>query len=421
VNGDTAIESDETFLVTLTNAVNAFSSSSQIQATIANDDSTIQFGSATYSIAENGNSLLVTVNRAGEVANSKVDYTTTDLAGSNNCNVINGAASSRCDYITTLGTFTFAPGETSKTISIPIVNDAYAEGAETFTIAFVNPVGMTTPVPTATITITDDDATNGTQNPSDVPSQFVRQHYLDFLNREPDPDGLTFWTNNITSCGSDAQCVQVKRINVSAAFFLSIEFQETGYFVYRVTKSSFGNLPGAPVPVTFTNFLKDTQEIGKGVQVGVGNWQQQLDANKNAYTAAMVQRADFLAAFPITMTAQQFVDQMNNNAGGVLTPSQSFSLTNFLAGGPTQSFRRATVLRSIADNATLRANEFNKAFVLMQYFGYLRRDPNATPDHDYSGLNFWLNKLDSFQGNFADAELVKAFIDSLEYRQRFGP
>ena len=420
VNGDTTIESDETFLVTLTNPVNAFSSSSQLQVTIANDDSTIQFGSAAYSIAENGNSLLVTVNRAGEVPNSTVDYVTTDLAGTNDCNVTNGAASSRCDYITTVGTFTFAQGETSKTILIPIVNDAYAEGAETFNIALVNPVGMTTPAPTATITITDDDAVNG-MNPSDVPSQFVRQHYIDFLNREPDPDGLAFWTDNITSCGSDAHCIEVKRINVSAAFFLSIEFQETGYFVYRVTESSFGNLPGAPVPITFTNFLKDTQQIGQGVQVGIGNWQSQLDANKNAYTTAMVQRPEFLAMFPNTMTAQQFVNKMNDNVGGILTAAQVFSLTNFLAGGPTQVFRRATVLRNIADLPTLRANELNKAFVLMQYFGYLRRNPNDNPDTDYIGLNFWLNKLNSFGGNFADAEMVKAFIDSIEYRRRFAP
>jgi len=78
-------------------------------------------------------------------------------------------------------------------------------------------------------------------------------------------------------------------------------------------------------------------------------------------------------------------------------------------------------LRNIADLPTLRANELNKAFVLMQYFGYLRRNPNDNPDTDYIGLNFWLNKLNSFGGNFADAEMVKAFIDSIEYRRRFAP
>ena len=57
--------------------------------------------------------------------------------------------------------------------------------------------------------------------------------------------------------------------------------------------------------------------------------------------------------------------------------------------------------------------------MLMQYFGYLRRDPNQSPDTDFAGYDFWLNKLDRFNGNFVDAEMVKAFISSAEYRQRF--
>jgi len=62
-----------------------------------------------------------------------------------------------------------------------------------------------------------------------------------------------------------------------------------------------------------------------------------------------------------------------------------------------------------------------RRFVLMEYFGYLRRDPQSLPDPDLSGYNFWLNKLNSFGGDFQQAEMVKAFITSLEYRQRFGP
>src|SRR6185369_10624833 len=146
------------------------------------------------------------------------------------------------------------------------------------------------------------------------------------LNREPDLDGLNFWTNEITSCGANAQCVEVKRINVSAAFFLSIEFQETGYLAYRTYKSAFGNLSGLPVPVVFNDFVRDTQQLGQDVQVNVGNWQAQLEANKQAYMLAFVQRADFVAAFPNTMTAQQFVDKLNGNAGSVLSPSETANL-----------------------------------------------------------------------------------------------
>ncbi|MBA3356075.1 MAG: hypothetical protein H0U18_09090, partial [Pyrinomonadaceae bacterium] len=77
--------------------------------------------------------------------------------------------------------------------------------------------------------------------------------------------------------------------------------------------------------------------------------------------------------------------------------------------------------RSVAEHSTLTLQEFNKAFVLMQYFGYLRRNPNDAPDIDFGGYNFWLAKLNQFNGNFVNAEMVKAFIVSGEYRQRFGP
>jgi len=74
----------------------------------------------------------------------------------------------------------------------------------------------------------------------------------------------------------------------------------------------------------------------------------------------------------------------------------------------------------VAANTTFRQQEQNRAFVLMQYFGYLRRDPNAAPDSDLSGYNFWLNKLNAFGGDYINAEMVKAFIASSEYRLRFG-
>src|SRR5438270_11049177 len=82
----------------------------------------------------------------------------------------------------------------------------------------------------------------GTTNPIDSTPDYVRENYLDFLNRAPDASGFAFWQNEITSCGADADCAAAKRVNVSAAFFLSIEFQNTGYFVYRMHKAAFGNL-----------------------------------------------------------------------------------------------------------------------------------------------------------------------------------
>jgi hypothetical protein len=58
--------------------------------------------------------------------------------------------------------------------------------------------------------------------------------------------------------------------------------------------------------------------------------------------------------------------------------------------------------------------------MLMQYFGYLRRNPNDAPDADDTGYEFWLNKLNQFNGNYKNAEMVRAFIMALEYRKRFG-
>src|SRR5205085_4777904 len=137
---------------------------------------------------------------------------------------------------------------------------------------------------------------NWTPNPIDNSRYFVRQHYVDFLNREPDGGGLNFWTNDIEQCGADAACREAHRINVSAAFFLSIEFQQTGYLVYKMYKAGFGNVPGTPVAVRLANFMPDTHSIGAGVVVGQGDWQTQLENNKQAFALAFVQRPAFQAA-----------------------------------------------------------------------------------------------------------------------------
>ena len=391
-------------------------------------NATVQFSAATQSAGEGNpditkNDLMINVIRSGDTSGtSTVDYTTSDTAAASPCSTTGVGASSRCDYLTTLGTLTFAAGETLKTISIPIIDDVYAEGDENFTISLSNVTGATLGTPaTATLTIIDNDSVNGTSNPIDQAGFFVREHYVDFLNREPDTSGLNFWINEITQCGADAACTDLKRVNVSAAFFLSIEFQETGYLVYRMYKSGFGNLSGAPVPVRLNEFLRDTQQIGQGVQVGVGNWQTQLEANKQAFALAFVQRAAFLGAFPGSLTADQFVTQLDTNAGGVLSPTEKANLVAVLGSTPADVANRASVLRSVAEDVDLKNAEFNKAFVLMQYFGYLRRNPNDAPDADFGGYNFWLGKLNQFNGNFVNAEMVKAFITSIEYRRRFAP
>jgi hypothetical protein len=309
-----------------------------------------------------------------------------------------------------------------------INDDAYVEGNETFTMQLINPNGGAPAMGEphlAIITITDNDTVPPTANPVDNANAqfFVQEQYYDFLSREPDPAGLAFWANEITSCGSNQSCTEVKRINGSAAFFLSIEFQETGYLVYRMYKAAYGNLPGTPVPVTYGEFLPDSQQVALGVQVGIGNWQALLESNKVAFALMFVSRARFTTAFPTTMTPTQFVDALYANAGVTPSSGERASVINEFAGAgdTTDTGARGRALRRVAENSSFTQQETNRAFVLMQYFGYLRRSPNDLPDSDFAGYNFWLDKLNQFNGNFVNAEMVKAFLNSDEYRHRFGP
>jgi hypothetical protein len=389
--------------------------------TIPPPPSAVQFSASNQSVGEAVSRIDLTVTRSGDPSGAAtIDYASAD-----------GTASERSDYLAALGTLHFAGGETSKIIPVFIVNDVYGESAETFNITLSNPVACTLGSPaTFTVTINIDEAVNGLNPVKDASFNsdfFVRQHYLDFFNREPDAGGLAFWKNEIDSCTTQA-CREIRRINVSAAFFLSIEFQQTGYLVYKTYQASFDSHEF----LKLRDFLPDTQEIGRGVVIGQPGADAQLEANKVKFFNDFVQRATFLApaAYPTTLTAAQFVDKLNantydpNNPGaGSLTTGQRDALVAQLSANPASATSRALVLRAVAENSLFNDRQFNRAFVLMQYFGYLRRNPNDPPEAglDFAGYNFWLGKLNQFNGNFVNAEMVKAFITSGEYQQRFGP
>ena len=375
----------------------------------------IQFSQPNYVANEGDGSVVVTVVRTGD----STDPTTVDFATSD------GTAKEKNDYTTALGTLSFGPGQSTKTFTVLLTDDAFVDGDRTVVISLSNPVGAVLGVQTSSLlTIHDNDSSPPTKNPLDDAQFFVRQHYHDFLNREADQSGLNFWVGNFTPCGSDAQCIEVTRINVSGAFFLSIEFQQTGYLVERIYKAAYSDADGTSglggahqikVPIIrLSEFLGDTQKIGQGVIVNQGNWQQQLESNKQAFTAEFVQRSRFTTAFPAGMTPAQFVDKLNTNAGNPLSQSERDQLVN-------SGMTRAQMLRAVAEDPDLVTAEFNPAFVLMQFFGYMRRNPNDPQDIDYTGYDFWLTKLNQFNGSFQNAEMVKAFISSAEYRQRFGP
>jgi hypothetical protein len=190
--------------------------------------------------------------------------------------------------------------------------------------------------------------------------------------------------------------------------------------------STFGGNHQLPVPVVrFIEFLRDTQRIGQGVIVLQPGWEQALENNKQAYALEFVQTTRFTTAFPTMMTPAQFVDQLNQNSGGALILSERQPVIDLFGGASDTAnmSARADAVRKVAENQTLYDAEYNRAFVLAEYFGYLRRNPNDAPEStlDYTGYDFWLTKLNQFNGNYINAEMVKAFLSSIEYRQRFGP
>jgi photosystem II stability/assembly factor-like uncharacterized protein len=420
---DAAAEEDETFFLNVIspNLTRATVADGQGQATITDSSSAaslVQFGASSYLVSEADGQAQIAVTRTGNTSQpASVDYRT-----------LSRTADERSDFTASLGTLRFAAGETQKTFAVLLTDDRLQEPGESLNLELSNPTGAALGGPNfVALGITSNDTADG-QSPvreSSFDTQFfVRQHYHDFLNREPDAAGLAFWSGEIDNC-PDAQCKEVKRTNVSAAFFLSIEFQETGYLVYRTYKAAYGdatspNVPGTVPVVRLQEFLPDSQRIGRGVQVGIGEWEQQLEANKRDYMLDFVSRQRFIDAFPLSLAAAQFVDKLNQNAGGVLSQGERDQLVAELAGSPDQTQGRAGVLRKVAEDADLRAGERNRAFVLMQFYGYLRRNPDDPQDVDFRGWKFWLDKLNQFNGNYVNAEMVRAFLDSIEYTERFG-
>jgi hypothetical protein len=314
-------------------------------------------------VNEGTGSIEITVTRDGDVSGgASVNYATYDQSQPDH-------ASQKSDYEIALGKVTFAPGETSKTFTLLLVNDAFDENDEVINLLLSNPTGAGTGLGTpnvAEMTIIDNDTGAPATNPIDEASFFVRQHYLDFLNREPDPNGFAFWTNEITSCGTDQQCIEVKRINVSAAFFLSIEFQDSGFAAYLTHRAAFGaNVAGGPTPVLYGQFMRDLQALNKNVAFGIPGSAETLEANKVAYYNDFVTRPEFVSKYPSTQTNEQYVDALLASAS--LSPSEvrlfDVSLTNAQENPPANPTTSTGDARS-ASFGTARL-QFNSAQTAM--------------------------------------------------------
>jgi hypothetical protein len=371
----------------------------------------VQIAFDNYIADEDCGRLEVAVTRSGDTATAAtIDFATAD-----------DTAKQKGDYGITLGTISFAPGDTTKTITLLITEDEFVEGDEKFTLNLFNPTGAATLAEPSrtTITIVDDDTTATNVNPIDDTEAFVCQHYHDFLNREPDTAGELFWINNIESCGADAACRELKRTDTSAAFFLSIEFQGTGFYAIRLQRTAFGKRSDtAATRMTYDALVRDSRQLGEGVIVGEAGADVKLAQNKQAYATQVVTSAAFIDRFPTAQTAAQYVDALYASAEVTPTATERADAITAFGGGGTAG--RVAALRQVVESQSIINAEVNPAFVLLQYHGYLRRNPTDLPDTDDSGYQFWLTKLNSFSGDFRKADMVKAFITSAEYRQRFG-
>jgi hypothetical protein len=272
----------------------------------------------------------------------------------------------------------------------------------------------------------------------------VRALYHDILNREPDGPGLAFWTDNIEKCHGPAgrpvdqtvtQCTDQQRESTAIAFFMSPEFQMTGGFVCHLYKGSLTGTPnydgGSPTSSpgrfpTFVEFMRDMNQVSEGIVVSNQISSAVVEANRNRLAAEFVLRPEFVAKYG-GLNDTVYVDELFNTTGIAATAAQKQALVDGLTNA-TET--RASVLRKVVDGTvvTNESNlqftttygqafsnqEYRRMFVYMEYVGYLRRNPDA------EGFVFWLDKLNKHNGDPLQAEMVRSFIVSPEYRSRFG-
>jgi hypothetical protein len=238
-------------------------------------------------------------------------------------------------------------------------------------------------------------------NPIDTAEYFVRQQYLDLLGREPDQNGFAYWSNQLNQCGADGECIRTRRIGIASAFFIEREFQDTGSYIYDLYKGSLGRRP------TYDEYSVDRQQVIGGPA---------LDAEKTALAEGFVQRAEFVSKYESATGADTFVDALLRSVQETSGVNLSSQRTNYVTAYNSSNSvvaSRALVVRALADEGAFKQAEYNAAFVLAEYFGYLRRNP------DQRGYEFWLNVLNNGDpGNYRG--MVCAFINTAEYQRRFS-
>jgi uncharacterized protein (TIGR03118 family) len=368
--------------------------------------SSLQLSASSYNAGEADGRATITVTRTGGAASSsRIDYVTTDLAGLDNCNVNTGNASARCDYTAVGGTLSFLPGETTKTFTVPIIDDVYVEGLEVLTVTLSNVSGAVLGAQTsATLTINDNDIAPGAANPIDQRPFLVRQFYLDMLNREPDPAGLAAWLNRLNTCPLPGETlVNCDEIEVASAFFRSPEFFDRAYFIYKFYEAALGRQP------QYDEYQRDLRRLTGFLTA------EELEQRKREFAEEFVNRAEFRALYDSFGSGQPFVDAVLATAGtarpgvgaAVVTTSNRQSVINRLGAN---QITRGQGLRELMEAPEISQRFFNKAFVVIGYFSFLRRNPDAAYLH-------WINVLNT-TGDYR--AMIRGFLLSPEYRSRFG-
>jgi uncharacterized repeat protein (TIGR01451 family) len=376
----------------------------------------MQFGALNYTVSEGAGRATLTVTRSGDTSvASSISYMTQDDPAPVRCDQRGRVAFARCDYATTVDTVIFQPGETSKSISIPVIEDAHVEDVESFQVMLFNPVGGVIGFnQIANVNITDNDMPDE-PNPINSIPLFVRMQYLDFLSREPEPQEP--WSGLLGSCPDpfnlfpgtpSANC---DRVTVSANFFLSDEFKLKGFYAFTFYKVSFGRLPSYDEIVTDMRSVTgqtSTEVFQKRAQFA-DSWVRRQEF-KNLYDS--LDNAAFVSALMDRYKLQQITtpDPANPDGTQKVTLTRA-DLVNRL-GGAGGALTRAQVLRAVVQSDEVGTVEFNSAFVSMQYYGYLRRAPEP------GGYNDWVTYLTAHPGDFRG--MVYGFINASEYKLRFG-
>ena len=241
------------------------------------------------------------------------------------------------------------------------------------------------------------------QNPIDDPRFFVRQQYLDVLDREPDPDGLTYWSDQLRACPTGSYCFNDKRISIPLILSDAGEFRETAVFVYRLHTVTFGTVP------TFAEFQRDRSWL----DAQHVDWRDPYDflPIHRAFIDGWVQRGTFRAQYPEGMSVEDYVNRLFDNANLKPYVPERNGLSNALRAGKS----RAEVLSEFIEKKEFNRRIDEQSVVPLQLLMQLRRDVN-NDDH----YKIWLDKLNR-QEPVAARQVICLILTSEEYQRRFGP